>query len=125
MKQGIKILVILLAGALYSLTAFVVADHSLRQVSLVAEAQTVQTRSFFEAGQAGLRGEPLNPETCFNLFSASRYSQTQFQYNNFSAVVKQTGKLIAARFVGYVFQEINFPVRLRKADFLFPFHYFW
>ncbi|MGD9928545.1 MAG: hypothetical protein AB7U05_00885 [Mangrovibacterium sp.] len=117
--------VILLAAALYSLAVFFVPDHSPRQGSPLSETQTIETRSYFEVGPAGLLGEPLNPETCFNLLSATRHSKSEFQHNSFSAILKQTGKLLAVRFVNYTSQEINFPVRLHKADFLFPFHYFW
>lgn len=40
-------------------------------------------------------------------------------------LIHSARKLLDATFAQYVFSSVNFPVRQRKADLIFPFHYFW
>ena len=40
-------------------------------------------------------------------------------------ILKTFERILSESFVNYSFQSLNFPVRLRKANLLFPFHNFW
>lgn len=42
-----------------------------------------------------------------------------------SPLIYSARKLLDATFAQYAILSVNFPVRQRKADLIFPFHYFW
>ncbi len=52
-------------------------------------------------------------------------SGSSFHFKEFSVILKINEIILTNSFVSYSFQAINFPVRLRKANLLFPFHSFW
>jgi glycopeptide antibiotics resistance protein len=124
-KKAFKIAGALLTAILYSIAVYVVVAFMSPPVSPVFESQPSENRILFEVSPFGIPGIPLNQETTVNLFSGAKYSGSDFECKPFTACLKYTEKTIATEFVQYIFQYRNFPIRLRKADFLFPFHYFW
>jgi len=124
-KKLIKTAGAVLTAMLYSVAVYVAVAFMSPPVSPVFESQPSENRIFFEVSPSGILGIPLNQETTVNLFSGAKYSDSDFQYKPHTASLKYAEKILTSEFVQYVFQSKNFPVRLRKADFLFPFHYFW
>lgn len=45
--------------------------------------------------------------------------------NIFQPLIHSAGALSDAEFTQYNQFSVNFPIRFRKADLIFPFHYFW
>lgn len=124
-KKALKISSALLASMLYIVAVYVAVVFMSPPVSPFFESQPSENRILFEVSPSGIPGIPLNQETTVNLFSGAKYSGSDFQYKPLTACLKYAEKTLASEFVQYVFQSINFLVRFRKADFLFPFHYFW
>jgi len=46
-------------------------------------------------------------------------------FNSLDGIIKVTGFLFETRFFQYTKLSENFLVQYRKADIIFPFHYFW
>jgi hypothetical protein len=124
-KKAFKIAGTFLTTILYSAAVFLVVENTLVPVSPGSESQSSYNHIFLEVCPPGILGIPQNQETTVNLFSEAKYSSSDFQYKPFTACLKYAEKTTASEFVQYVFQSRNFPIRFRKADFLFPFHYFW
>ena len=112
-------------AVLYSIAVFLAAENISPPMSPVNETQTSGNRILFEISPSGILSFPLTQKSSVNLFNGANYSGSDFQHKTFSACLKHSEKTISSEFVQYIFQAKNFPVRLRKADLLFPFHYFW
>jgi hypothetical protein len=124
-KKTIKISGAIITALLYSIAVILFAENVSLQVSAVSEPQTACTRLLFETCPSGILGVPITQESINHIFAGSKYSESDFQSKKFSACLKYCEKTFSSAFVQYVIQTKNFPVKLRKADFLFPFHYFW
>ncbi len=59
--------------------------------------------------------------TSFNTTS----SASQHPAGGFWAVLKLADRLFERTYAQYTARSANFPIQLRKADIIFPFHYFW
>ena len=125
MKKVFKISGALFTAVLYSVAVFLAAENISPSVSPVSEMQSSGIRILFEVSPSGILGIPLTQESSVNLFNGAKYSGSDFQHKTFSACLKHSEKTISAEFVQYIFRAKNFPVKLRKTDLLFPFHYFW
>ena len=125
MKKAFKISGTVFAAVFYSIAVLLFAEIVTPPVSPVSETQSTGNRILFEVSPSDFLGVPLTQKSGINLFNRATYSGSDFQYNEFSAYLKNAERSISSEFVQYVFQAKNFPVRLRKADLLFPFHYFW
>lgn len=77
---------------------------------------TVSVKLFSSTSQA---------ENLVNPFSNS--PQITFKNSNkgFSAIVKIRELFFANKFSQYIFTARNFLIKYRKANIIFPFHYFW
>lgn len=53
------------------------------------------------------------------------HSSFKNPFSGFGAVLKLAGQLFESRYAQYVAGSKNFLIRFRKADIVFPFHYFW
>ncbi|SHE47357.1 hypothetical protein SAMN05444274_101450 [Mariniphaga anaerophila] len=110
---------------LYSIAVFFAFSNSVELASISSGPQLENTGSHISERPINLQGEPLNQETCFNFQSEVSFSNFEFQFKYSPAFLKHTEKVLSKEFTQYIFLARNFPVRLRKADLLFPFHYFW
>lgn len=125
MKKVYKISGSLLAAVLYSLMALLLTQRTPLPDSSVSNTQSTESQVQFVTVPADFIGVPLTREPVINLFSGIKYSGSDFQQKIFSAYLKHFENSISSEFVQFTFQAYNFPVKLRKADLLFPFHYFW
>lgn len=112
-------------AVLYSIAVFLFYENIPLPASSVSESLSTENSISFESTPSGFLGDPLTQETVIHYFTGIKYAGSEFQFTDFSACLKYSEKTISSEFVQYVFQAKNFPVRLRKADLLFPFHYFW
>jgi hypothetical protein len=124
-KKALKISGTLFAAVFYSIAVLLFAENVTPPVSSVSETHFAGNRILFEVSPSDYLGVPLTQKSGINLFNGATYSGSDFQYNEFSAYLKNAEKSISSEFVQYVFQAKNFFIRLLKADLLFPFHYFW
>jgi hypothetical protein len=124
-KKVFKISGAVFTAVIYSIAVFLAAENIAPLVTPVSETQSSGIRILFEESSSGILGIPLTQESSVNLFNGAKYSGSDFQHKTFTACLKHSEKTISSEFVQYVFQAKNFPVKLRKADLLFPFHYFW
>lgn len=56
---------------------------------------------------------------------SNAYTQSKKTYIDFSDILKSVDRLLIGTFARYESLSINIAVRQRKADIIFPFHYFW
>jgi hypothetical protein len=124
-KKAFKISGAVFAAVFYSIAVFLFAEIVTPPVSPVSETQSTGDSISFEVSPSDYLGVPLTQKPGINLFNGATYSGSDFQYKDFSAYLKNAERSISSDFVQYVFQSKNFSIRLRKADLLFPFHYFW
>lgn len=125
MKKAFKISGTVFLAVFYSIAVLLFTEIVTPPVSPVSETHSAGNRILFEVSPSVYLGVPLAQKSSINHFNGATYSGPDFQYNEFSAYLKNAEKSISSEFVQYVFQAKNFPVQLRKADLLFPFHYFW
>lgn len=93
-----------------------------------------------QASDAGHRGaeKQLYASTVsaspFCHYSASEHSVKTFHhhstaskspFSSLCAILRQAERLFESRYVQYAACSKDFPVRFRKANLIFPFHYFW
>lgn len=125
MKNVSKIAEVVFTAVLYSIAVLLFTVHAKPQFSFASEKQPAGNQIFFEVSPSGILGIPLTQEPGVNLYSGASHTGSDFHHKNFSACLEYTEKAFSSKFVQYAFQAQNFPVRLRKADLLFPFHNFW
>ena len=125
MKKVFKISGAVFTAVLYSIAIFLFAQYTPLPGTHDNKSLSTENRIHFEAVPAEFFGVPITQKTGINLFSGVKYSGSDFQHKAFSACLKSAEKTYSTAFFQYVFQSKNFPVKLRKADLLFPFHYFW
>lgn len=125
MKKALKISGAVFTVMFYSIALFCVIQNTPLPDSSNAKKIPAENQIHLKAVSFEFPGVPLTQEPEINLFSGAQYSESDFQIKTFSACLKYCEKTISSEFVQYIFQAYNFPVKLRKADLLFPFHYFW
>jgi hypothetical protein len=124
-KKVFKISGTVFTAVLYSIAVFLFTQYAPLPGTPGNKTLSTKNSIHLEAVPADFFGVPLTQESGINLFSGVKYSGSDFQYKAFSACLKSAERTISSAFIQYVFQAKNFPVKLRKADLLFPFHYFW
>ena len=88
------------------------------------EQNPTENQAFFRSLPAELLAVPPAQEPYTFNFTTAKYQNSGFQFNEFSACIKNIEQAGSAEYLKYVFLSANFPVKLRKADLLYPFHYF-
>jgi len=124
-KKAFKISGSIFTAVLYGMVILLLAQYMPLPDSSVSKIQPAENQVKLTAVPADLFSDPLIQKPAFNLLSGAKYSETDFQNKTFSACLKLTEKSLSTDFVQYIFLAKNFPVKLRKSDMLFPFHYFW
>lgn len=64
-------------------------------------------------------------ESLTNSFNNIPHTTINKTFNTFVAIIKCREQLIANYLTQYTSFSINFIIRYRKANIIFPFHYFW
>jgi len=77
---------------------------------------TVSVKQFINSSQA---------ESLANPYSYTPPITFKNSFNEFLAIVKTTEQFFANEFVQYISISKNFRIKYRKANIIFPFHYFW
>jgi hypothetical protein len=124
-KKVFKISGTVFTAVLYSIAVFLITENALLPCSRFAEPYSTGNRSYFETDSDRMLGVPLTQKTSFHHSTGVKFAGSEFQFKEFSDCIKYAELIVSSEFVQYVFQTKSFPVKLRKADLLFPFHYFW
>jgi hypothetical protein len=124
-KKAFKISGSIFTAVLYSMVILLLAQNIPLPDSSDSEIQPIENQVKLTAVPADIFSDPLIQEPAFYLLNVAKYSASDFQHKTFLACLKLAEKSISNDFVQYIFLAKNFPVKLRKADLLFPFHYFW
>ena len=83
---------------------------------------TENYQSIITGNQPGAALQAIKPIDAGFSFA---YTQNKKTFNDFSEILKSIDRLLIGRFARYESFSINIAVRNRKADIIFPFHYFW
>ena len=90
-----------------------------------------------DSGQPGTARETWAPSRTADLFCHTTRSghsipsfsnilpASQHPAGGFWAVLKLAERLFESSYAQYTARSANFPIQFRKADIIFPFHYFW
>jgi len=124
-KKALKISGAIFTAVFYSIALFCVIQNTPLPDSSNAKNISAENQIHFKAVSFEFPGVPLTQESEINLFRGAQYTDSDFQYKALSAYLKYFERVISSEFVQYIFQAYNFPVKYRKSDLLFPFHYFW
>lgn len=80
---------------------------------------------FFAAAPTSLLGQTSSAENSINPPSQVPCSGGKSPFEPFHGTAARSEEQRASILAQYVFASLNFPIRLRKADAIFPFHSFW
>jgi len=83
---------------------------------------TENYKSIFTGNQPGAALQAVKPIEGGVNFS---YLQSKKTVNDFSEILKSVDRLLISSFTSYESLSDNIAVGQRKADIIFPFHYFW
>ncbi|MEZ5106724.1 MAG: hypothetical protein R2757_19630 [Draconibacterium sp.] len=123
MKKTIRIFGTILLAALYLwATSFVFAP-----VEQVEKQDTSATGSqvYFSVSTLSFYNQQIQPEKI--AANANSFPAPAFKKNVQSVygTLKASGQIFQNSFIQYIRLSVTFPIEYRKADQLFPFHYFW
>ena len=123
MKKLFRILGIILLTALYfaaiSFDGHISQNKDFTNKSAPEKGKTdstVSVKQFINSSQA---------ESLANPYSYTPPITFKNSFNEFLAIVKTTEQFFANEFVQYISISKNFRIKYRKANIIFPFHYFW
>lgn len=123
MKKAVGILGISVAAALWCFASMSAADNPSRCLAHAGKpgkAQEVYALSF----SCDLFCHPSPPERTVKTFPNGQ-ALSKKNCTGFWALLKQRERLFESRFAQYTAYSAALPVKFRKADIIFPFHYFW
>lgn len=80
---------------------------------------------FFAPASASLVGHASSAENSINPPSQAPFSGGKSPFKAFHGAAVTSEEQRASTFAQYAFASQDFPIRLRKADAIFPFHSFW
>jgi len=122
-KKLFRILGIILLTALYfaaiSFDGHISQNKDFTNKSALEKGKadsTVSVKQFINSSQA---------ESLANPYSYTPPITFKNSFNEFLAIVKTTEQFFANEFVQYISISKNFRIKYRKANIIFPFHYFW
>jgi len=69
--------------------------------------------------------DSLLAESPVNISNNAPSTTLKNSFNEFFAIVKITEQFFTNEFVQYISISKNFRIKYRKANMIFPFHYFW
>lgn len=81
--------------------------------------------SYLSAVFPNLVGQATQQESFVNPVKSQPVSPLKETVSEITAIVKYTGQQFVNSFTQYSSFSGNFFIRYRKADIIFPFHYFW
>ncbi|QQS27729.1 MAG: hypothetical protein IPM47_12650 [Sphingobacteriales bacterium] len=81
--------------------------------------------SYFTKSPSGLFAVTLPKETTFNGQNNNTSPVQKIETGELWAILNGSGLHSKAHFLLQLLLSKNFPVKFRKADLIFPFHYFW
>ena len=94
-----------------------VSQENVLQKPVTEDYQSIITGS--QPGAAIQATKPINVGLSFT------YTQSKKTFNEFSEILRSVDRLLIGSFTRYESFSHNIAVRQRKADIIFPFHYFW
>ncbi|MCK6691980.1 MAG: hypothetical protein L6Q97_07745 [Thermoanaerobaculia bacterium] len=122
MKKAVRIFGVLFIAALFGVLTGVAERYS------PEAAPPVKAGSAKEIYSASVSTHPFSQHPSSE-HSVKSFSNTPSSFKNpfsgFWAVLKLAGQLFESRYAQYVAGSKSFLIRFRKADIVFPFHYFW
>jgi len=121
MKKALEIIGIFIISVIYchtSAVSFAFASFDF------APEKNYGKNSFFLSAEIGFGSSALEPQNYLNFLNTSLPSGKKSSPPCFSIINGVTELLILSNFSRYHFLSENFPVRYRKANLIFPSHYF-
>ncbi len=108
--------------AVYGLAIWLFCCHG---YDLHSSKQQTGPEKFHSLVSNSLKGDALQPLTFGSASFSNIHSSSKNSINEFVTVLKLTDHLVASTLIQYSSYSDNTPVRYRKTDIIFPFHYFW
>ncbi len=109
----------------YVTAVFLFSQNSLNTSFSDYENTPDENQAYFQSVSTGLLAIPPAQEPFAFNFTTAKYQNSDYHFKEFSACIRNIEQAGSSEFFKYIFSSVNFPVKLRKADLLYPFHYFW
>ncbi|MHB1147879.1 MAG: hypothetical protein ACYC01_09830 [Lutibacter sp.] len=123
MKKLFRILGIILLTALYF--AAISFDGRISQNEDFTNKSASEKENTNSTVSVKLFSNTSQAESLANPYSNTPPITFKNSFNEFLAIVKITEQFFANEFVQYISISKNFRIKYRKANIIFPFHYFW
>jgi hypothetical protein len=124
-RKTLKIAGVVIFSATYLVAVSLFFGKFLPTNSYFYFDEPTERTSFFSFPSFFAAEANLPAEIAYHPVVTSVSPGTSFHFQEFSAILRINDIILTNSFVSYSFRFVNFPVRLRKADLLFPFHGFW
>ena len=122
MKSKGRFLTVILLAAVYTLGVGAAFHASLQAPALLAATGHEAT---FSLAKSILLGQPAPGESWSNGFHEPASLDLTSKAPSLWALARAAERLIGTAFAQYAHDSHGWPIQQRKADQLFPFHYFW
>ncbi len=123
MKNTVRVLVVIFLAAIYCFAIAVVPKtvlYSGFQGSLNAEKE-----GYFTAVSTVLYSHTAPSESSVNHLNNLPAPSFKNPFDKLWTITKSSERLLVSGFSQYIIFSTNFLIHYRKADVIFPFHYFW
>jgi hypothetical protein len=121
MKQVTRGISVLLIATIYCFAVYVTNDNH----SPYAIQKNTENTNCFTVDSVNGFVQNTRTETSVNTFHKNFNTLSRDFGNAFTIINKRSDEFVLQKLTQYLTRYLNFEVRLRKSDILFPFHYFW
>lgn len=125
MRKTFKIAGGLFLATVYLVAVFLFYGHCISADTFVYSDETKSDISYFSDLSFLVSEATLPSGTAYQPVVSTISTVSSAHFKEFSTIIKINSIILTNSFVSYRLQSVNFPIRLRKANLLFPFHGFW
>jgi len=124
-KKRVKISGIIAVSVLYCTVLYFIFGFLNNQTQYFPDPPDTNNETSYFGVPDSQNGYALPLKISFSTHIFSFETSTSFSNKLSTGVIKSVEQTFTRSINRYILQSVNFPVRLRKEDILFPFHYFW
>lgn len=125
MKKTSRILAVLTTLFLYCFVISLYSSNAFADSTTFLKHSNSETEQYNSVLSSKLLSHTPPSESSVNLFNSVSPSSLKNSFKEFSACIKAIENSFFHTFSQYSFYSQNVLVRLKQADIIFPFHYFW
>jgi hypothetical protein len=125
MKKVNRVLDASLMTVIYCFALLVVLNHSFKSSPTFADTQSEIHKNYSSSDSGSLLLHTSQTEVLLSNVNSNLLPTFKNPFQSFSAVLQTEEAIFASVFHQYHRTSANLLIRFRKANLIFPFHYFW